>query len=151
MVKIRKGPLGEMDVLHRRMERMMENVLQRHGASSAPAQWNPAADLYETRDQVVVILEVSGVDSDSLEVTLEGTVLRVQGRRGGPPPRKDCVALLQMEIEYGPFDRLFTVPANLDGDTAHARLDDGFLEIQIPKRAVEPEEEDPGRVEIETA
>ena len=150
MVKIRKGLLGEMDVLHRRMERMMENVLQRHGASSAPAQWNPAADLYETRDQVVVILEVSGVDSDSLEVTLEGTVLRVQGRRGGPPPRKDCVALLQMEIEYGPFDRLFRVPANLDGDMAHARLDNGFLEIQIPKQAIEPEEEGPGRVEIET-
>jgi len=149
MVKIRKGLLGEMDVLHRRMERMMENVLQRHGASSAPAQWNPAADLYEAQDQVVVILEVSGVDPDSLEVTLEGRVLRVQGRRGSPPPRKGCIALLQMEIEYGPFDRLFTVPANLDGDTARARLDNGFLEIKIPKRAVELEE-GPGRVEIET-
>lgn len=151
MVKIRKGILGEMDVLHRRMERMMETVLQRHGASSAPSQWNPAADLCETRDQVVVILEVSGVDPDSLEVTLEGTVLRVQGRRSSPPPRKDCVALLQMEIEYGPFDRLFTVPANLDGDLAHARLDHGFLEIQIPKRALEPEDGSPDRVEIDTS
>lgn len=151
MVKIRKGLLGEMDVLHRRMERMMENVLQRHGAASTPSQWHPAADLYESRDEVVVILEVSGVDSDSLEVTLEGTVLRVQGRRGGPPPRKDCVALLQMEIEYGPFDRLFTVPANLDGDAAHARLDNGFLEIHVPKSKAAAADEGPGRVEIETA
>ncbi len=151
MVKIRKGLLGEMDVLHRRMERMMENALQRHGPSSAPAQWNPAADLYETQDEVVVILEVSGVDPDSLEVTLEGPVLRVEGRRGGPTPRKDCVALLQMEIEYGPFDRLFTVPDNLDGDMARAHLDNGFLEIHVPKRLSEPEEDGPGRVEIETA
>jgi len=151
MVKIRKGLLGEMDVLHRRMERMMENVLQRHGASSPPCHWNPAADLYETRDEVVVILEVSGVDPDSLEVTLEGTVLRVQGRRGGPPPRKNCVALLQMEIEYGPFDRLFTVPADLDGDAANARLDNGFLEIHVPKHSPEAAERGPGRVEIERA
>ena len=88
MVKIRKGLLGEMDVLHRRMERMMENVLHRHGAASDPAQWYPAADLYETESAVVVLLEVAGVDPESLEVTLEGTVLRVQGRRGGPPPRR---------------------------------------------------------------
>ena len=102
MVKIRKGLLGEMDVLHRRMERMMENVLHRHGAASGPAEWNPAADLYETSDAVVVLLEVSGVDPESLEVTLEGGVLRVQGRRCGPPPRRDCVALHQMEIESAP-------------------------------------------------
>ena len=137
MVKIRKGLLGEMDVLHRRMERMMENVLHRHGAASGPVEWNPAADLYETRDAVVVLLEVSGVDPESLEVTLEGTVLRVQGRRSGPPPRRDCVALHQMEIEYGPFDRLFNVPRDLDGDGAEARLDNGFMEIRVPKRATE--------------
>ena len=148
MVKIRKGLLGEMDVLHRRMERMMENVLHRHGAASGPAEWNPAADLYETRDAVVVLLEVSGVDPESLEVTLEGNVLRVQGRRSGPPPRRDCVALHQMEIEYGPFDRLFNVPRDLDGDGAEARLDNGFMEIRVPKR---PAEAPPGTsVKIET-
>ena len=137
-----------MDVLHRRMERMMENVLHRHGAASDPAQWYPAADLYETESAVVVLLEVAGVDPESLEVTLEGTVLRVQGRRGGPPPRRDCVALHQIEIEYGPFDRLFAVPGNLDGDGARAQLDNGFLEVRVPKF---PAESGVGRtVEVET-
>ena len=44
-----------------------------------------------------------------------------------------CTALHQMEIDYGPFERLFTVPAGLDGDAARARLEGGFLEICLPK------------------
>ncbi len=148
MVKIKKGLLGELDALHQRMERMMESVLHRHGGSTQQPDWCPAADLYETEAEVVVVLEVAGVDARSLDVTLEDTVLRVQGRRIEVMPRRGCVALHQMEIEYGPFERLFTVPRNLEGDAAEARLDNGFLEIRIPK--ARGTAAGPGRVEIET-
>jgi HSP20 family protein len=143
MVKIKRGLLGEMDVLHQRMERMMESVLHRHGPSSQQCDWYPAADLYETESEVVVVLEVAGVEADSLEITLEDTVLRVYGRRIDLPPRKACVALHQMEIEYGPFERLLTLPGNLDGDAAQAHLDNGLLEIRLPKKRGPS-----GRVEI---
>ncbi|MFQ5671192.1 MAG: Hsp20/alpha crystallin family protein [Acidobacteriota bacterium] len=150
MVKIKRGLLGELDALHQRMDRIMELVLQRHGhpGSTDQAEWCPAANLYETQTEVVVILEVAGVDPESLDVTLEETILRVAGSRPEFTPRQSCVALHQMEIESGAFERFFTVPMDLDGDAARARVDKGFLEIRIPK-LVEAGETS-GHVEVET-
>jgi HSP20 family molecular chaperone IbpA len=143
MVKIKRGFPGELNVLHRRMERMLENVLHRHGATAQQAGWCPATDLYETDGEIVVMLEVAGIEPDLLEITLEDTLLRVAGRRSDIAPRRACVALHQMEIEYGTFERLLTLPGQLDGDAAEARLENGFLEIRIPKKPPAK-----GRVEI---
>ena len=150
MVKVKKGVVGELNTLHQRMERMMESVLHRHGHSGSAVQdeWCPSADLCETETEVVILLEVAGVDPDSLDVTLEDDMLRVTGKRHEMPIRRTCIALHQMEIEYGPFERLFNVPVNLDGDAALARLDHGFLEIRIPKPSRTTTES--GRVEIQT-
>jgi HSP20 family protein len=134
MVKIKRGFAGELTGLHRRMERMLENVLHQHAPSAQQAEWCPAADLYETNGEVVVVLEVAGIEPDLLEITLEDTLLRVVGRRSDITPRRSCVALHQMEIEYGAFERLLTLPGNLDGDAAEASLENGFLEIRIPKK-----------------
>ena len=146
MVRVKKGLLGELDSLHRRMERIMESVM--HRGSAGQGDWFPPADLYETDSEVIVVLEVAGIDPETLDVTLEENMLRVLGRRKELPVRRSCMALHQMEIEYGPFERLFSVPSRLDGDGAIARLDNGFLEIRIPK--LERSKEGANRVEIKT-
>jgi HSP20 family protein len=146
MVKIKRKLPAELNVLQRRMERMLENVLHRHSPSGQQGEWCPAANLYETHGEVLVVLEVAGVDLEYLEITLEDTLLRVVGRRSDIAPRQGCVALHQMEIEYGSFERLLTLPGNLDGDAAEARLESGFLEIRIPKKPPAK-----GRVEIKTS
>ena len=150
MVKIRRGLLGELGDLHQRMERMMEQALHRHGRTGGRAEpdWCPATDVYETETHVVLMVEVAGVDPDSLEVTLEDNLLRVAGRRPRMAPRRPCLALHQMEIEYGPFERLINVPPRLNGDSAQANLENGFLEIRIPKPP--PREEGEGRVEVQS-
>ena len=146
MVKVKKGLLGELDNLHHRMEKMMETVLQRHGHqdTGSRGEWCPSVDLYETETEVVVLLDVAGIDAASLDVVLEDGMLRVMGRRAEPALRRQCKAVHHMEIEYGPFERLFAVPRHLDGDAARAHLDNGFLEVRIPK---EPGSE-PSEVEI---
>ena len=40
----------------------------------------PNADIYETEDALVVVMEVPGVDKKDLDVSLENDVLRVEGR-----------------------------------------------------------------------
>ena len=136
MVKVKKGLLGELDNLHHRMEKMMETVLQRHGhqGSGTQGDWCPSVDLYETETEVVILLDVAGVDAASLDIVLEDNMLRVIGRRAEPALRRQCKAVHHMEIEYGPFERLFAVPRHLDGDAALAHLDNGFLEVRIPKQ-----------------
>lgn len=77
--------------------------------------------------------EVAGVRGEDLRVNVEGGVLRLRGVRRTPP--SDAIARLQqMEISFGPFEREIAIQAAFDAEAVRARLEDGFLEVRIPKR-----------------
>jgi HSP20 family molecular chaperone IbpA len=42
-----------------------------------------------------------------------------------------------MEISFGPFEREIPIEGRFDADAVRARLEDGFLEVRIPKRSRE--------------
>jgi HSP20 family protein len=96
-------------------------------------RWQPAADVFETRDEVVVRFEVAGVRGEDLRVNVAGSVVRLRGVRQTPPSAK-IDRLQQMEISFGPFEREIVIQTPFDGDAVRARLEDGFLEVRIPKR-----------------
>ncbi|MCR9096786.1 MAG: Hsp20/alpha crystallin family protein [bacterium] len=107
-------------------------------------RWQPAADVFETAKDVRVRFEVAGVRGEDLKVNVEGSVLRLRGVRR--TPRSEAIdRLQQMEISFGPFEREITIEASFDADAVRARLEDGFLEVRIPKRT-------PGsrKLEVET-
>ena len=99
-------------------------------------RWQPSTDVFETQDEVVVRFEVAGVRGDDLRVNVEGTVLRLRGVRR-TPPSSAIDRLQQMEISFGPFEREIPIQAVFDSDAVRARLEDGFLEVRIPKRSRE--------------
>ena len=96
-------------------------------------RWQPAADVFETAEEVVVRFEVAGVRGDDLRVNVEGTVLRLRGVRRAPTGHA-IDRLQQMEISFGPFEREIAIQAVFDSEAVRARLEDGFLEVRIPKR-----------------
>ena len=69
----------------------------------------PAADLYETDDSVVVIVEVPGVEAGSIELKLNGAGLRVSGRIQ-PSDSDEPGRFVRMERASGPFFRDFQLP-----------------------------------------
>ena len=99
-------------------------------------RWQPAADVFETAEEIIVRFEVAGVRGEDLRVNVEGSVLRLRGVRRAP--RSDAVQRLQqMEISFGPFEREIPIEAHFDPDSVRARLEDGFLKVRIPKRSRE--------------
>ena len=104
--------------------------------------WSPAVDILETDDSVVVRLEMAGVRGDDLRVNVDGELLRIRGIRR-TPDTAGVRRLHQMEIAFGPFETTVRlgVPFDRGGVTAH--LEDGLLEVRLPKRGAV-------RVEIET-
>ncbi len=78
--------------------------------------------------------EVAGVKGEDLRVNVEGSVLRLRGVRRNRPTAT-IARLQQMEISFGPFEREIVVEASFDADGVRARLEDGFLEVRIPKRS----------------
>jgi len=105
--------------------------------------FSPPMDIYETEDQLVVVMEIAGMKSDAIQVTFDKDVLSISGSRNEPssPPK---TRLHQMEIDYGRFQRTLRIPFPLKSDDFKATYRQGFLIITVPK-AQEPI---PPRVEV---
>ena len=97
--------------------------------------WVPNTDICEREDAVVVRVEVAGVAADDLEILVEEESLVVRGIRENPATGETAAGyrFRQLEIEYGPFQRVVPLPFPVNADQAEARLRNGILEIRLPR------------------
>jgi HSP20 family protein len=97
-------------------------------------RWQPDVDVFETESTLVVRVELAGVHSRDLRVGVDGSELRISGRRSVHESNA-IHRLYQMEIASGPFERRLRIPVAFDRERVTANLADGILTIQLPKRA----------------
>ncbi len=95
------------------------------------ANWVPNTDVYATDNGLVVKVELAGMRSDHLEITVEGNRLRISGNRPDGCRAAKC-SFLVMEINYGPFESVLELPAGYDLGQAKAAYLNGFLRIDVP-------------------
>ena len=100
----------------------------------AEGPWRPPMDVYETHTDVVVRLEIAGIQREELSLTYDKGVLMIRGYREerSSEPKMN---FRQMEIHYGPFERAIRVSDQVDADRISAHYRDGLLEIRLPKMA----------------
>ncbi len=103
------------------------------GASEATARahWVPNTDVYETDSGLVVKVELAGMRSENLEITVEGSQLRIAGNRPDGCRAAKCSFRI-MEINYGPFESRLELPPGYDLSQAKAAYLNGFLRIDVP-------------------
>ena len=104
-------------------------VSGRGGAASG--DWVPNTDVYATDAGLVVKVELPGMKSENLEITVEGNRLRIAGNRPDCCRAPNC-SFLVMEINYGPFERVLELPPGFDLSQAKAVYVNGFLRIDVP-------------------
>ena len=138
--------IKDLLVLRDRLNRWFEEAyLEESPGVGEPSSgpFCPAADLYETDESFVVIMEVPGVEVGSVELKLQGAALRVSGRIQGSDS-DEPVRFVRMERASGPFFRDFQLPADrFDGDP-EAHLERGVLTIHLTK----PEDQRRRRIEV---
>ncbi|MEY2465847.1 MAG: hypothetical protein QOD03_368, partial [Verrucomicrobiota bacterium] len=98
---------------------------------SPKAHWVPNTDVYATDSGLVVKVELAGMRSDNLEITIEGNRLRISGNRPDGCRAPKC-SFLVMEINYGPFESVLELPVGYDLSLAKAAYLNGFLRIDVP-------------------
>ena len=98
---------------------------------SANGHWVPNTDVYATDSGLVVKVELPGMRSDNLEITVEGNRLRISGNRPDACRAPKCSFLI-MEINYGPFESVLELPSGYDLSLAKAAYLNGFLRIDVP-------------------
>jgi HSP20 family protein len=99
-----------------------------------PAHWVPNTDVYATDEGLVIKMELAGMRSENLQITVEGNQLRISGQRPDGC-RAGKISFLAMEINYGPFENEIDLPAGYDLTQAKASYLNGFLRIDVPHAA----------------
>ena len=97
-------------------------------------RWQPDVDVFETEKAIVVRVDLAGVRSSDLRVTVDGNMLRISGVRVSGDS-SEVKRLHQMEIATGPFERRVRVPVAFDREGVAAHLSDGFLTVSLSKRS----------------
>ena len=92
--------------------------------------WNPAADVYRTRDGWLVKLDLAGVRANDVEVTIEGPLLRVSGLRRDSICGEG-ISHYQLEITYSRFEKAIQFPCSIEHATIERDYRDGLLILQL--------------------
>ena len=87
--------------------------------SAANGHWVPNTDVYSTDSGLVIKVELAGMRSENLEITVEGNRLRISGDRPDTC-RAHKASFLVMEINYGPFESVLELPNGYDLSQARA-------------------------------
>ena len=97
----------------------------------------PNTDVYATDEGLVIKVELAGMRSENLQITVEGNKLHISGQRpdGCRAPKFNFLA---MEINYGPFENVLELPSGYDLSQAKASYLNGFLRIDVPQAARAP-------------
>ena len=117
------------------MDESIERYFRRMpvGRNSRPTRerlWNPAADVFRTRDGWIVKLELAGVCPDEIEIEIDGSTLRVCGCRRDAFCR-ESVSYHQLEITYSRFEKTLNFPASIEGVRIEKSYRDGLLLIHL--------------------
>ncbi|MGA2174355.1 MAG: Hsp20/alpha crystallin family protein [Verrucomicrobiota bacterium] len=99
--------------------------------------WAPNTDVYETDSGVVIKVELAGMQRENLELTVEGSQLRISGQRPDGCRSPHC-KFLAMEINYGAFESVIEVPEGCDLSRGKAVYQNGFLRVDVPFASSSP-------------
>lgn len=95
--------------------------------------WEPACDMYETNDTLVLTVDLPGLTRADVDITISGNGLVLSGRR----PAASLPAgttVFQRERPLGTFERLFILPVPVEASRSSAQMEAGVLTITLPRR-----------------
>lgn len=143
-IKIRLSK--DLDKIANELSRTIKDMFQTMNPmfSLSERLWKPPVDIYETKDEVIIIAAISGVKKEDISLEVSNKAVRILGK---------CDALINdeharyclAEIRYGSFERTLFLPAPIDTDIVNAAYKDGFLTIHMAKMKLEQ----PRKVAIE--
>jgi HSP20 family protein len=94
-------------------------------------EFRPSLDVYEATSEFILLLELSGMNEETIRIEVENQHLSISGKR--TPPVTPPVTIHRMEIAFGEFNLAFEIPDEIDIHHIHANYENGFLLIHLPK------------------
>ena len=92
--------------------------------------WCPAADVYRTRDGWIVKVDLAGISSDDLQITLHGSTLELRGLRRDSS-YAEGITYQQLEITYSRFEKKIQFPSSIEKASLERDYRDGLLVLRL--------------------
>lgn len=145
---IRWDPFDDLASLRESMDKLFEEFVTRRPATRGTtiAVWQPAVEVFDTANDVVVRVELPGIDPKTVDITVSDDTLTIKGEHRVEQENKGR-NYYRRELRYGAFLRSLALPAGVQGDQAKAAYKNGILEITVPKS----ERAKPKSVKVEVA
>ena len=112
-------------------------------AEGTRTSWAPPIDIYETTDSYRVVAELPGFSPDEVDVTVNEGTLTIRGERKFYNEVNE-ESFHRIERRFGAFQRLVSLPSQVEAEKVEASFDKGVLTVSIPKA----EKAKPRRIEI---
>jgi len=91
----------------------------------------PVTDIFETPEALTVVLEMPGVDRDTIEASVENDVVTIEGRIDFT--KYEGMQPVYTEYNVGHFARSFEISNKIDQSKISALMKDGLVTIVLPK------------------
>jgi HSP20 family protein len=134
-------PSRDLTDMQTQMNRLFDNFLGQPSLSGTMERaWAPPVDMYETRNEVVVTVELPGLNEKDIRLSITGDLLTIQGERQWSDEVRDT-AHYRQERWFGKFERALSLPIPVETGQVKATYRDGVLTIKLPKtEGVKPKE-----------
>jgi len=104
------------------------------GELDAP-QWGLlAAELHERNDELVLRLEIPGMERDAFDIHVDDRMLTISGEKRLQREEKQGRYQI-MECAYGRFERRIPLSCPVDADKARAEYRRGVLTVRLPRQS----------------
>ena len=132
---IRRSALNDFRNLQGEFNRFLDASFPRvFGEESVlQANWNPAVDLAENENSIVLEADLPGVKNGDFDLSIENYILTLRGERKFEK-KSEHDNYHRVERSYGRFVRTFTLPSTINVEGVQAEFKDGVLRVTLPKR-----------------
>ena len=122
----------ELERMQRRMGDLVEDV---EGPNLKKGVIRPLADVQETDEALVVTMDMPGVEKQDIDISVVEDELRVSAQRKSEAEVNEQ-DYHRRERTYTRYERRVLLPASIKSEEARATLNNGVLEITLPKVSV---------------
>lgn len=135
-------PLREMNQLQREMGRLLNSARPLVGFETREA---PPVNVYVNDNDILITLEVPGIDPAQVEIVVAGSSLTLKGQRFAEPAPEQT-SFHRRERPVGEFSRKLQLPFEVDATRTEATYDKGVLSVRLTR----PESSKPRKIAIKT-
>lgn len=125
--------------MQKEVERVFRELWSKVSIEGGPelGAWEPPADVIDQDEDIVVLIDIPGFSKEQIKVKVTEDAIEVQAKRPSEQLTQGKYLMKQriMETLY----KRIEFPAKVRAEHAKARLENGVLEVRVPKISIAKE------------